>query len=77
MNFSQVSLLHIDRMIESICQTLLTKENYEEICGDLLALCVITQKGVRIPSFTLREMKRCLQTFYSRFKDKHSLLEGM
>lgn len=63
-------------MIESICQTLNSKENYEEICGDLLALCVMTQKGVRIPAFTLREMKRCLQSFYLRFKDKFSALEG-
>lgn len=72
----QVSLLNIDRLIESICQTLNSKENYEEICGDLLALCVMTQKGVRIPAFTLREMKRCLQSFYLRFKDKFSALEG-
>lgn len=73
----QVSLLHIDRLIDSICQGLVTKENYEEICGDLLALNVMTQKGIRIPPFTLREMKRCLQAFYSRFKDKHSHLEGL
>lgn len=74
---TQVSFVHIDRLIDSICQTLNSKDNYEEICGDLLALCVITQKGVRIPAFTLREMKRYLQSFYLRFKDKFTALEGM
>lgn len=72
----QVSLLHIDRLVDSICQTITSKENYDEICGDLLALRVMTQNETRIPASILRDMKRCLHSIFVRFKDKFAALEG-
>lgn len=73
---SQVTLLHIDRLVESIAQTIASKENYEEICGDLLALRVIMQNGMQLPAFTLRELKQSIQAIFVRFKDEFSALEG-
>lgn len=69
-------MLHIERLVESVCQSLPSKDNYEEICGELLALRTI-HNGFRLSPGTLREMKRCLQSIFVRFKEKFTTLDGM
>lgn len=69
-------MLHVERLVESICQSITSKENYEEICGELLALRVI-QSGFRLSSSVLREIRRSLQTVYIQFKDRFNALDGM
>lgn len=69
-------MLHIERLVESICQSLPSKKNYEEICGELLALRVI-QNGFRLSPSVLREIRRCLQSILAQYKDRFKALDGM
>lgn len=69
-------MLHIERLVESICQSLPSKENYEEICGELLALRVI-QNGFRLSPSVLHEIRHCLQSVFLQYKDRFSALDGM
>lgn len=69
-------MLHVERLVEAICQSMASKENYEEICGELLALRVI-QSGFRLPPGILREIRRSLQTVYLQYKDRFNALDGM
>lgn len=68
--------MHVDRLIDSICQTICGKENYEELCGDLLAIRVITQNDVPIPEPILKDFHLCMKTVLSRFKDEFAAIEG-
>lgn len=71
-----MSLVHIDRIVDTICQTITAKENFEELCGDLLAIRIITQNDVAIPASILAELKVALKFVYERFKDDFTALEG-
>lgn len=68
--------MHIDRLIDSICQTISSKENYEELCGDLLAVRIITQSEITIPASIMKQLKGCLKIILARFKDEFAALEG-
>lgn len=68
--------MHLDRLIESICQTVCGKENYEELCGDLLAIRIFTQNDIPIPEPVLKDLQLCMKTVLSRFKDEFAAIEG-
>lgn len=71
-----MNLLHVDRLIDSICQTICAKENYEELCGDLLAIRIITQNDIPIPTPILKDLLLCMKTVLTRFKEEFAALEG-
>lgn len=66
----------MDRLIDSICQTVCGKENYEELCGDLLAIRVIAQNDIPIPEPILKDLQLCMKTVMSRFKDEFTAMDG-
>lgn len=68
--------MHVDRLIDSICQTVCGKENYEELCGDLLAIRVIAQNDIPIPEPVLKDLQMCMKTVLSRFKDEFASIAG-
>lgn len=68
--------MHVDRLVDSICQTVCGKENYEELCGDLLAIRVIAQNDIPIPEPILKDLQLCMKTVMSRFKDEFTAMDG-
>lgn len=72
----QVNLVHVDRLVDSICQTVCGKENYEELCGDLLALRVIAQNDISIPEPVVKDIQMCMKSVLSRFKDEFAAIDG-
>lgn len=63
------SKIQIPRLLDSICQIVTSKENYEDLCGDLLTICVIVQ-AFGIPATIRSQLLSCLNTIKTRFKDE-------
>lgn len=63
------SKIQIPRLLDSICKIITSKENYEDLCGDLLTICVIVQ-AFGIPATIRSQLLNCLNTIKTRFKDE-------
>lgn len=63
------SKTQIPRLLDSICQVVTSKENYEDLCGDLLTICVIVQ-SFGIPTTVRNQLLNCMNTIKTRFKDE-------
>ena len=63
------SRLVITRLLDSICQILPSKDNLEEICGDLHAIRIIGQTPGGIPLAAKKLLQACVQSIFERFKD--------
>lgn len=68
--------MHVDRLVDSICQTISVKENYEELCGDLMAIRILVQTEDGIPSSEMKQLKTALKIISTRFKDEFEEPEG-
>lgn len=72
----QVSLIHIDRLLESICQTILSKDNYEDLCGDLLTIRLIMQNEFAVGPTIKKHLAECLKAILTRFSCEFKALDG-
>lgn len=60
--------LSLSKLLDSICASMVNKENWEEICGDLHAVRIIGQTG-GFPKSTKENLKRSLQCVLQKSKD--------
>lgn len=67
---------NLERLIDTICQNICSKENYEELLGDLLAIRVMTQNSVSVSSATLKELQDYMKSLHDRFRDEFAAMEG-
>lgn len=70
---TQLSLV---KLLDAICSSMVQKENWEEICGDLHAVRIIGQTG-GFPKSTKENLKRSLQCVLQKSKDFASEAEGI
>lgn len=63
------SRIQVGRLIDSICQNISTKENYDDLCGDILAVRIIAQ-NVGIQPAAKTQLHGCLKMIFTRFKDE-------
>lgn len=73
--FLQVTLPNLDRIIDSICQTICVKENFEELMSDLVAIKIILQNKTCVSSRILQELRKGLESLSEKFKDEFSALK--
>lgn len=67
--FQITSRIQIVRLIDSICQIISSKENYEDLCGDLLTIRIIAQTS-GIPGAVKKQLHNCLKVISDRFTDE-------
>lgn len=67
---TQLSLV---KLLDTICLSMMQKDNWEEVCGDLHAVRIIGQTG-GFPKSTKENLKRSLQCVLQ--KSKEFALEG-
>lgn len=66
--------LSLTKLLEAICASMVQKENWEEICGDLHAVRIIGQTG-GFPKSSKENLKRSLQCVLQ--KSKEFAIEGL
>lgn len=60
--------LSLTKLLDAICSSMVQKENWEEICGDLHAVRIIGQTG-GFPKSSKENLKRSLQCVLQKSKD--------
>lgn len=63
------SRIPVGRLLESIFQVILAKENYEDLSGDLLAIRLLAQ-STDIPTNCKSILHDCLKKILARFSDE-------
>lgn len=60
--------LSLTKLLDAICASMMQKDNWEEICGDLHAVRIIGQTG-GFPKSSKENLKRSLQCVLQKSKD--------
>lgn len=68
MIFQVRTQLSLTKLLDAICSSLIHKENWEEVCGDLHAVRIIGQTG-GFPKTSKENLKRSLQCVLQKSKD--------
>jgi hypothetical protein len=65
--------LSVPKLLDTICTSMIQKDNWEDICGDLHAVRIIGQTG-GFPKVTREKLKESLQVVLD--KSKELAIEG-
>lgn len=67
-HFQVRTQLSLTKLLDAICASMMQKDNWEEICGDLHAVRIIGQTG-GFPKSSKENLKRSLQCVLQKSKD--------